>query len=44
MGTPSSGISEAQKTRAVNLIRKAQQLEGALGISFGNSGVFNATK
>jgi hypothetical protein len=39
-----SGISEAQKTRAVNLIRKAQQLEGALGISFGNSGVFNATK
>ncbi|MAD65990.1 MAG: hypothetical protein CMK24_00730 [Porticoccaceae bacterium] len=44
MGTSGSGISEAQRTRAVNLIRKAQQLEGALGISFGNSGVFNATK
>lgn len=44
MGTSGSGISAAQRTRAVNLIRKAQELEGALGISFGNSGVFNATK
>jgi len=43
MGTSGSGISAAQRTRAVNLIRKAQELEGALGISFGNSGVFNAT-